>query len=49
MATTSPIRGRAAELTGRSRECDVLDRLIEDVAPQIRDRVATARAVTEAA
>ena len=31
MATQSPIRGRAAELTGRRGERDVLDRLIEAV------------------
>ena len=31
MATHSPIRGRAAELTGRRSECEVLDRLIEAV------------------
>ena len=31
MATRSPIRGRAAELTGRRSECDVLDRLIDAV------------------
>ena len=31
MATHSPIRGRAAQLTGRRRECDVLDGLIAAV------------------
>ena len=31
MATHSPIPGRAAQLTGRRRECDVLTRLIEAV------------------
>jgi DNA-binding CsgD family transcriptional regulator len=31
MATLSPIRGRATELTGRRRERDVLDRLVEAV------------------
>jgi DNA-binding CsgD family transcriptional regulator len=31
MATDSPIQGRAAQLTGRRRETDVLDRLIEAV------------------
>jgi ABC-type transport system involved in cytochrome c biogenesis ATPase subunit len=31
MGTHSPIRGRAAELKGRRRERDVLDRLIDAV------------------
>ena len=31
MATHSPVQGRATGLTGRRRECDVLDRLIEAV------------------
>jgi DNA-binding CsgD family transcriptional regulator len=31
MTTLPPIRGRAAELTGRRSECDVLDRLVDAV------------------
>lgn len=31
MLTHTPTRGRAAELTGRRSECDVLDRVIEAV------------------
>ena len=31
MATHSPVQGRATELTGRRRECDVLDQLIDAV------------------
>ena len=39
MATDPRLRGRAAELTGRRSECDVLDRLIESV------RVSESRAL----
>jgi hypothetical protein len=31
MATHSPVQGRATGLTGRRRECDVLDQLIDAV------------------